>query len=159
MPHLAVKRLSSINWKQLRAAGLKGRGFALRSKSENVSGCVFDKDNTLTRPFELTVHKDVVTSLMACKEAFEGCVVLFSNTAGLTQYDPKGIDPTRLQRLAKPAGKEADHLEETLGIRVLRHEEKKPSGRVQELEAFFEWILFSLETMQCVLVVKAKIWS
>lgn len=45
-------------------------------------------------------------------ETFEGKVVLLSNSAGLVQYDPKG--------------EEANAIEKTLGIPVLRHKKKKP---------------------------------
>ena len=54
------------------------------------SGCVFDKDNTLTHPFKTDLHAEAAEGLMSCKKAFGDSVVLFSNSAGLVQYDPEG---------------------------------------------------------------------
>jgi phosphatidylglycerophosphatase GEP4 len=51
---------------------------------------VFDKDNTLTEPYRLEVNPAVRASLAACMDAFEGKAVLYSNSAGLQQYDPEG---------------------------------------------------------------------
>jgi hypothetical protein len=53
--------------------------------------------------------------------AFQGRIVLFSNSAGLQQYDPDGA--------------EAAQLEAQFGLRVLRHAEKKPAGGCAEAEA------------------------
>ncbi len=41
IPHLSIPDITSLNWSALRSAGFKA--------------VVFDKDNTLTRPFELQV--------------------------------------------------------------------------------------------------------
>jgi phosphatidylglycerophosphatase GEP4 len=51
---------------------------------------VFDKDNTLSRPFDLTVEPKLSASWAACKAAFDGRLILYSNSAGLAQYDPEG---------------------------------------------------------------------
>ena len=52
---------------------------------------MFDKDNTLTAPFAATVEPRLIESLGACQRAFgAGGVVLYSNSAGLKQYDPDG---------------------------------------------------------------------
>lgn len=56
-----------------------------------VQGCAFDKDNTLTLPFLKQVHPDIQASLDECKQVFGGNVVLFSNSAGLYQFDPDGV--------------------------------------------------------------------
>lgn len=53
-------------------------------------GCAFDKDNTLTLPFLKTVYPDIQASLDECREVFDGKIVLFSNSAGLKQFDPDG---------------------------------------------------------------------
>ena len=66
-----------VNWKALRAAGYKG--------------CVFDKDNTLTEPYALAVHSTLTTAMQHCLEAFDGNVALLSNSAGLQEFDPKGV--------------------------------------------------------------------
>ncbi len=65
-------------------------GVRMQSLRAGFQGCVFDKDNTLTIPYSLEVHPDVRNSLDACNKAFDGNLVLFSNSAGLTQYDPDG---------------------------------------------------------------------
>ncbi len=78
-------------------------------------GCrfvVFDKDNTLTLPY----HDEVVhqSALDQCIKLFgEGRVLLFSNSAG--SPDDVGFV-------------EATSLEQRLGVRVLRHKERKPGG-------------------------------
>ena len=53
-------------------------------------GCAFDKDNTLTLPYLKQVHPKIQASLDECKHVFNGNVVLFSNSAGLHQFDPEG---------------------------------------------------------------------
>ncbi|KXZ50576.1 hypothetical protein GPECTOR_16g751 [Gonium pectorale] len=109
LPHIAVPDIRHVDWEGLRAAGFRG--------------LVFDKDNTLSEPFALHVEPRLQSSLSRCMAAFEGRAVLYSNSAGLKQYDPDG--------------KEAEQLEAALGIPVLRHTEKKPSGGSAELEAHF----------------------
>jgi phosphatidylglycerophosphatase GEP4 len=110
IPHIAVKDISKIDWKRLKASGYKG--------------CVFDKDNTLTSPYAMSFHPSVKDSIRDCMETFDGKVVLLSNSAGLLQYDPKG--------------KEASAIEKTLGIPVLRHKRKKPAGEPTVLESHFK---------------------
>ncbi|KAL4854406.1 putative phosphatidylglycerophosphatase [Chlorella vulgaris] len=110
LPHLSVADLRWIDWPALKAAGFRG--------------CVFDKDNTLTEPYELELHPHVRDSLAECSRVFEGRLVLYSNSAGLQQFDPDG--------------KEAAVLEAALGIPVLRHREKKPSGGSEDIEQHFE---------------------
>ena len=75
MPQVACESIASVDW-----AHLKRLGFA---------GVIFDKDNTLTTPYALEVHEKVRDSLEACKEAFGSeNVAVYSNSAGLFQYDP-----------------------------------------------------------------------
>lgn len=109
IPHLSVKDISQVNWGALKQAGLRG--------------CIFDKDNTLCKPFALTVDPALLASLEDCMQVFDGKVVLFSNSAGLEQYDPEGL--------------EADALEKAFGVKVLRHREKKPAGGCGEVEELF----------------------
>ncbi|PNH03791.1 putative phosphatidylglycerophosphatase, mitochondrial [Tetrabaena socialis] len=109
LPHLAAPDIRHVDWAALRAAGF--------------SGLVFDKDNTLSLPFALEVEPRLQESLSRCLAAFEGRAVLYSNSAGLQQYDPEG--------------KEAAVMEAALGIPVLRHVDKKPGGGCTELEAHF----------------------
>ncbi|GLC42384.1 Phosphatidylglycerophosphate phosphatase 1, chloroplastic [Pleodorina starrii] len=109
LPHLAVPDIRHVDWEKLRAAGFRG--------------LVFDKDNTLSQPFALEVEPRLRGALDRCLAAFEGRAVLYSNSAGLLQYDPEGA--------------EARQLEAALGIPVLRHADKKPGGGSAELEAHF----------------------
>lgn len=77
MPHLDVPDLRSVHWAALREAGFEG--------------CVFDKDNTLTEPYALEIHPFAVDALAECMKEFNGKVVLYSNSAGLLQFDPDGM--------------------------------------------------------------------
>eukprot|EP00976_Prorocentrum_cordatum_P076374 1182279-Prorocentrum_minimum.AAC.4 len=109
IPHLDVKDIRSVDWKALKAAGFEG--------------CVFDKDNTLTAPYVLSVHEPLRESLEECRKVFGGRLAILSNSAGLHQYDPDG--------------EKAAALEKQLNIPVLRHASKKPAGTPEELEAHF----------------------
>ncbi|GFR41616.1 hypothetical protein Agub_g2341 [Astrephomene gubernaculifera] len=109
LPHLAAPDIRHVDWEGLRAAGFRG--------------VVFDKDNTLSLPFALEVEPRLRSSLASCLRAFEGRAVLYSNSAGLKQYDPEG--------------EEARRMEAALGVPVLRHEDKKPAGGFAELESHF----------------------
>ena len=53
-------------------------------------GCAFDKDGTLTLPYAESVYPVIQESLDQCRAAFDGNIALFSNSAGLYQYDPTG---------------------------------------------------------------------
>ncbi len=77
MPHMSVPDIRWVNWRALKAAGFKG--------------CVFDKDNTLTEPYVLGIHEPLAGSMKQCMEAFDGHVALLSNSAGLQEFDPKGV--------------------------------------------------------------------
>ncbi|XP_078171646.1 haloacid dehalogenase (HAD) superfamily protein [Carex rostrata] len=110
LPHLSVRDMRSLDWAALRQVGFRG--------------VVLDKDNTLTEPYSRSLWPPLADSLRECVEAFPGQVAVFSNSAGLTEYDPDGS--------------EARSLEESIeGIRVIRHEAKKPSGSAEEIERFF----------------------
>lgn len=109
IPHISVTDIRSINWEAMKTAGFKG--------------LVFDKDNTLSEPFATVIDPRLANSLAKALEVFEGKAVLYSNSAGLEQYDP--------------LGEEAAGLEAALGIPVLRHKEKKPAGGNAELCAHF----------------------
>ncbi|KAI7842791.1 hypothetical protein COHA_003537 [Chlorella ohadii] len=109
LPHLSVPDIRWVDWGALAAAGFRG--------------CVFDKDNTLTEPYQLELHPHARASLEECRRAFGGRLVLYSNSAGLQQFDPEG--------------KEAAVLEGALGIPVLRHRDKKPAGGSEDMERHF----------------------
>lgn len=109
VPHLEVADLRQVRWDALAAAGFRG--------------CIFDKDNTLTEPYRLELHPSAAAALADCTAAFDGRVVLYSNSAGLEQFDPEGT--------------EAAALEAALGVPVLRHREKKPAGGPEDVERHF----------------------
>ncbi|GJU55442.1 haloacid dehalogenase superfamily protein [Tanacetum coccineum] len=97
MPHLSVKDIRSIDW-----AALKSKGY---------EGVVFDKDNTLTVPYSLALWGPISESVESCKAVFGSNVAVFSNSAGLLEYDPDG--------------RKARALEFVIGIRVIRHSSSK----------------------------------
>lgn len=110
IPHLQIDDLRQVQWAALKKAGFEG--------------CIFDKDNTLTEPYRLELRSSAAASLEECRAAFgKAKIVLYSNSAGLEQFDPEGV--------------EAEELEEVLGIAVLRHKEKKPAGGPEDLERHF----------------------
>ncbi len=71
-----MQTIASIDWQAIQQAGFEG--------------CVFDKDNTLTEPYSLEVSAALQPSLQECITAFQGRLVLMSNSAGLEQFDPDG---------------------------------------------------------------------
>eukprot|EP00887_Chlorella_sp_A99_P006848 scaffold2.g6848.t1 len=109
LPHLTVPDVRWVDWAALRRAGFRG--------------AVFDKDNTLTLPYALGLHPRAAGGLAAATAAFDGAVVLYSNSAGLAQYDQQGAEAAR--------------LEAALGLPVLRHCEKKPAGGPEDMERHF----------------------
>lgn len=77
LPHLEVQDLRAVNWGALKKAGFKA--------------AIFDKDNTLTLPYALELQPGPAEALKGCQEAFgRRNVALFSNSAGLEQFDPEG---------------------------------------------------------------------
>ncbi len=76
VPHVSVPSIAWVDWEALRRAGFEG--------------CVLDKDNTLTHPYSSQIAPQLVPSLDRCQRAFAGRLVLFSNSAGLHQFDPEG---------------------------------------------------------------------
>ncbi|XP_010504848.1 PREDICTED: uncharacterized protein LOC104781795 [Camelina sativa] len=109
IPHVSVKDLRYIDWGELKRKGFKG--------------VVFDKDNTLTAPYSLAIWPPLRPSIERCKAVFGHDIAVFSNSAGLTEYDH---DDSK-----------AKALEAEIGIRVLRHRVKKPAGTAEEVEKHF----------------------
>ncbi|KAF9607301.1 hypothetical protein IFM89_033846 [Coptis chinensis] len=93
VPHIFVKDIRWIDWVELEKRGFKG--------------VVFDKDNTLTLPYSLALWPPLESSLDSCKSVFGDNVAVFSNSAGLSQYDANGS--------------KARTLEQSIGIHVIRH--------------------------------------
>eukprot|EP00262_Sarcandra_glabra_P005282 TRINITY_DN166_c0_g1_i2.p1 TRINITY_DN166_c0_g1~~TRINITY_DN166_c0_g1_i2.p1 ORF type:complete len:234 (-),score=21.76 TRINITY_DN166_c0_g1_i2:105-806(-) len=109
LPHFCVPDIRCLDWAELAKRGFRG--------------VVFDKDNTLTAPYSLRLWPSLSDSLDLCKSAFGGRVAIYSNSAGLYQYDPDDF--------------EAIALEEATGIPVIRHVVKKPAGTAEDIEKYF----------------------
>ena len=107
IPHLKVPNIRYINWEELHKRGFKG--------------VVFDKDNTITLPYSITLWDPLKPSLEKCKSIFGNQnVAVLSNSVGLYEFDPDGS--------------KAESMEIEIGIRVIRHKEKKPGGSAEEIE-------------------------
>ncbi|KAL6140465.1 hypothetical protein ACLB2K_058764 [Fragaria x ananassa] len=109
LPHVSVPDIRHIDWVELHRRGFKG--------------VVFDKDNTLTVPYSLTLWGPLGSSLEQCKSVFGPDIAVFSNSAGLYEYDHDGS--------------KARELEGAIGIKVIRHRLKKPAGTAEEIEKHF----------------------
>ncbi|OIW05501.1 hypothetical protein TanjilG_27631 [Lupinus angustifolius] len=109
LPHISVPDIRYIDWAELHRRGFKG--------------VVFDKDNTITVPYSLTPWPPLESSLDRCKLEFGPRVAVFSNSAGLREYDH---DDSK-----------ARMLENAIGIKVIRHRVKKPAGTAEEIEKHF----------------------
>uniref|UniRef100_A0A2P2IUZ2 Uncharacterized protein MANES_02G084000 n=1 Tax=Rhizophora mucronata TaxID=61149 RepID=A0A2P2IUZ2_RHIMU len=86
LPHVAVPDIRYIDWAELSRRGFKG--------------VVFDKDNTITVPYTLTLCTPLASSVEQCKSVFGSNVAVFSNSAGVK----------------KPAGT-AEEVEEHFGCK------------------------------------------
>lgn len=73
---------------------------------------MFDKDNTLTLPYEREAHASIKENLYRCLELYgPDNVAILSNSVG--SREDKGFE-------------EAQLVEEQLGVSVIRHMQKKP---------------------------------
>jgi len=110
VPHVSAPSISQVN-------------FEAMYDCAGVRAIVFDKDNTLTRPYDNTcIHPDAVDGLQRAMAVFgKDRVAILSNSAG-TADDVDHVD--------------AKELEERLGIPVIRHVEKKPGGLSEVLAHF-----------------------
>mmetsp|Transcript_25460 Transcript_25460/g.36492 ORF Transcript_25460/g.36492 Transcript_25460/m.36492 type:complete len:245 (+) Transcript_25460:39-773(+) len=107
-PHVHVRNVSEVNYTALKENGIRV--------------VVFDKDNTLTAPYELVIHPNATAGLQSALHIFgPHNVAILSNSAG-TDDDTDLID--------------AKNIESALGISVIRHSEKKPGG-LNEVMAHF----------------------
>jgi phosphatidylglycerophosphatase GEP4 len=108
LPHMVIPNISHLNIQQLQQKGIKF--------------LVFDKDNTLTRPYELEIFPPFKERWAEILGAFgPQNVVIVSNSAG-TKDDP-GF------HMAKK-------IEESVGVQVFASSEKKPSGGEALLQHF-----------------------
>ena len=100
LPHLSAPDVSALDFATLKRIGVRA--------------VVFDKDNTLTAPYALNVHQRAAAGLERCLAGFgPENVAILSNSAGT--HDDEGY-------------REAEEIERALGISVVRHYSKKPSG-------------------------------
>ncbi|KAI4319711.1 hypothetical protein MLD38_033280 [Melastoma candidum] len=109
LPHVMVRDVGHVDWGELKRRGFKG--------------VVFDKDNTITAPYSLKLWPPIAPSIERCKSVFGQNIAVFSNSAGLVEYDPNGA--------------KAKALEWSVGIKVIRHKVKKPAGHAEEIEKHF----------------------
>lgn len=77
IPHVSVPDIRHVDW-----AELKNRGFV---------GVVFDKDNTITAPYSLSLWAPLGPSVEQCKSLFGNNVAVFSNSAGKIGDNHLGI--------------------------------------------------------------------
>lgn len=108
-PHIHVQTISEVNYQSMRDhCGIKA--------------VIFDKDNTLTAPYDIEVHERAALGLSRALDVFgRDNVAILSNSAG-TKDDNDYED--------------AIMIEKEMGINVIRHDEKKPGGLDEVLEHF-----------------------
>uniref|UniRef100_A0A7R9X168 Phosphatidylglycerophosphatase n=2 Tax=Craspedostauros australis TaxID=1486917 RepID=A0A7R9X168_9STRA len=109
VPHVAVSNISELNYTALKErCGIKA--------------VIFDKDNTLTAPYGMSLHEDARSGLSHAQSVFGSSnVAIMSNSAGT---------------LDDPEYKDAAEIEDKLGIAVIRHTEKKPGGLEEVMDHF-----------------------
>ncbi|PKU79480.1 hypothetical protein MA16_Dca000826 [Dendrobium catenatum] len=78
LPHISVPDVRWIDWSELERLGFRG--------------VVFDKDNTLTAPYSLSLWPALSGSFVQCQAAFPGKVAVFSNSAELKKPDGTAED-------------------------------------------------------------------
>ncbi|KAL1304217.1 hypothetical protein AAFC00_000638 [Neodothiora populina] len=88
----------------------------------DIRAIVLDKDNCFAVPKQNEIHKPYVEHFEQLKRAYPGSrLLIVSNSAGT---------------LSDPSGAEADLLERATGVKVLRHNTKKP-GCHSEIMSYF----------------------
>mmetsp|Transcript_14394 Transcript_14394/g.17500 ORF Transcript_14394/g.17500 Transcript_14394/m.17500 type:complete len:231 (+) Transcript_14394:104-796(+) len=108
-PHIHVQTISDVNYQSMRdKCGIKA--------------VIFDKDNTLTAPYDISIHEKAASGLSKALDVFGvDNVAILSNSAG-TKDDKDYEDALK--------------IEQELGINVIRHDEKKPGGLDEVLQHF-----------------------
>lgn len=108
-PHVSVSTISEVN-------------YAAMQEKCGIRAVVFDKDNTLTAPYETATHPKASDGLQNALDVFgHSNVAILSNSAG-TKDDPDFVDAIK--------------IENDMGIAVIRHKEKKPGGLREMLDHF-----------------------
>jgi phosphatidylglycerophosphatase GEP4 len=109
VPHVSCSSISEIDFENVK-------------ESAGIQAIVFDKDNTITSPYENSIHPLADPGLKRAIQVFGSKnVAILSNSAGT---------------LDDPDYKDAKAIESALGIAVIRHEEKKPGGLNAVLQHF-----------------------
>ena len=86
-------------------------------KQHNIKVLVFDKDNTLTKPYSFDIHQEFLDTWTLLKKEFQ--IVVVSNSAG--SHDDPGY-------------KKATKIEQEWGVQVYKSSVKKPNGHEQLLQ-------------------------
>mmetsp|Transcript_27072 Transcript_27072/g.40203 ORF Transcript_27072/g.40203 Transcript_27072/m.40203 type:complete len:354 (-) Transcript_27072:237-1298(-) len=108
-PHVSVATISEVNYE------------AMREKC-GIKAIIFDKDNTLTAPYENTIHPLASSGLESAIQTFgRSNVAILSNSAGTAD---------------DPGYKDATEIEKAMNIQVIRHDEKKPGGLKEVMDHF-----------------------
>lgn len=122
IPHYFINNLTLIDPEKL--------------KEKGIQGVVFDKDNTLTEPYNLQIHTRVKVSFERFKTTFgPEKLAIMSNSAGSSDD-------------LKNEYKEAESIESALGIGVIRHDTKKPGG-IDAIREYFGEGIFPVD-LACV---------
>ncbi|KAG2222800.1 hypothetical protein INT45_011610 [Circinella minor] len=109
MPHIIVNDIRNIHFQQLKNQG-------------QIQAMAFDKDNCLTAPYIPEIHPPFKKAWAECKETFgKENIGIVSNSAGTNDDQFNDSYPSSIFT-------QANKLENSLGVPVLRHSEKKPSG-------------------------------
>ena len=108
-----------------------------------IKAVIFDKDNTLTAPYENSLHPRAKFGLQSALDIFgRDNVAILSNSAG-TDDDPGFVD-----------GKE---IEEALGIAVIKHSEKKPGETTKSYVV--PYTLITIHSLYfCSSIFAKKLW-
>jgi len=110
VPQVSVGSVSEIDYAPLRRKGIRA--------------VLFDKDNTLTAPYDDNIHERAEEGIKRAIDVFGiANVAIFSNSAGTR--DDVGHEG-------------AKRIERSLGLPVIRHDEKKPGGLKECLLHFGE---------------------
>lgn len=109
VPHATVSTVSELDYNVLK-------------ERCGIRAIMFDKDNTITAPYDMSIHPNAVQGLQHAQSVFGiDNVAIMSNSAGT---------------LDDPDYDVAKRIEQSLGISVIRHREKKPGGLDEVMSHF-----------------------
>lgn len=87
IPHVWAPDIRWVDWRELKRLGFRG--------------VVFDKDNTLTAPYSLSLWPPISASFADCVAAFPGRLAVFSNSAGNDQSGDLGFVRQHLNLISR----------------------------------------------------------